>query len=225
MLTALSEGLDSALTGLAGDLWLSVGLIGLVALGEAVLVVGLFVPSTPVLLLAGGLVADGRLPFLPVYAAAVSGAVIGDAVSYWLGFALKDRIMELWPLRRYPQHVARGEAFFERHGGKSVFIGRFVPGIKTLIPGIAGLAGMDWRRFTIVNVVSALAWAAAHIVPGMLLVSWLESMGLDPETTIVVSGAAIVAGAVLVHAARPAISAMWCRLTPSARRHGPADMP
>jgi undecaprenyl-diphosphatase len=180
-----SVWLDTLLTSISGNFWLSMGFIFAVSIGECVFILGLFVPSTPVLLVAGSLMALGKLPFWPIYLVAVLGAVIGDTISYWVGRALEQRIKEIWPFRNYRDQIARGEAFFARHGGKSVFIGRFIPGVKAVVPGIAGMLGMPWPRFFAINVLSAFCWAAAHIVPAMLLNAWLESIGLSIEEVIV----------------------------------------
>ena len=89
--------------------------------------------------------------------------------------------------------IEQGERFFSRHGGKSVFIGRFIPGVKSVVPGIAGMFGMDYRKFSLINVTSAFAWAAAHILPGMLLSAWLKSIGLSLEMVIIVGTLVLVA--------------------------------
>ncbi len=195
----ISAWLEMFLQGISDNFWLSFWFIFAVAIGEAVFILGLFVPSTPVLLLAGGIIAQGRLPFWEVYLAAVLGAVIGDAISYTVGFWLKDRIKAIWPFRNYLDVIARGEVFFAKHGGKSVFIGRFIPGVKAVVPGIAGMFGMPYRKFTIINITSAFAWAAAHILPGMLLSAWLKSIGLSLEMVIVVGTLILVALFLLVH--------------------------
>ena len=62
---------------------------------------------------------------------------------------------------------------------------QFIPGVKAVVPGIAGMLGMPWPRFFAINVVSAFCWAAAHILPGLLLSNWLKSMGLSIEAVIV----------------------------------------
>jgi undecaprenyl-diphosphatase len=195
-LHTVSVHLETFLTSVSDNFWLSVAFIFLVSIGEAVFILGLFVPSTPVLLLVGGIIATGKLPFWPIYLAAVIGAVIGDAVSYTVGFALKDRIKTVWPFRNYLELLGKGEVFFARHGGKSVFIGRFIPGVKAVVPGIAGMMGMPYRWFSVINVSSAFAWAAAHILPGMLLTAWLDSMGLSLELVIIV--AALILGALFL---------------------------
>src|SRR6185437_280974 len=182
----LTLWLDALLTGIADNFWLSMLFIFLISLGECVFVLGLLVPSTPVLLVTGTLIAQGKLPFWPIYLMAVLGAVFGDTISYWIGRLLEHRIKDVWPFRNYRDQIIKGEVFFARHGGKSVFIGRFIPGVKAVVPGIAGMLGMHWPRFFVINVVSAFAWAAAHILPGLLLSNWLNSIGLSIEWVIVV---------------------------------------
>lgn len=196
---ALAGWLELLLEQISGNFWLALGFVFVIAATEAVFILGLFIPSTPVLLLAGGLIAEGKLPFWEIYLAAVFGAAVGDAVSYAVGFWLKDRIRTIWPFRDYLELIDRGEAFFASHGGKSVFIGRFIPGVKAVVPGIAGMFGMDYRRFSLINITSAFAWAAAHIVPGMLLSAWLRSLGLSLEWVIVVGALVLVALFLLAH--------------------------
>ena len=140
-------------------------LVFFVSLGEALFIVGLFVPSTFVLIAVGALVGAGKLPFLPVLALASAGAFVGDALSFWVGHHYKGRLRSVWPFRRYAALLDKGEAFFQRHGSKSIFIGRFVPGVKAIVPGIAGMVRMDFTRFSVVNITSAVVWAAAHLVP------------------------------------------------------------
>lgn len=199
LLHQFSGWLEALLQGISDNFWLSFWFIFAVAIGEAVFILGLLVPSTPVLLLAGGIIAEGKLPFWEVYLAAVLGAVIGDAISYTMGFWLKDRIKTIWPFRNYLPLIERGEVFFAKHGGKSVFIGRFIPGVKAVVPGIAGMFGMDYRKFSIINVTSAFVWAAAHIIPGMLVSAWLKSMGLSLEMVIIVGTLVLVALFLVVH--------------------------
>lgn len=204
----VSSYLEAFLNTISGNFWLTFWFIFAVAIGEAVFILGLFIPSTPVLLLAGGIIAEGRLPFWEVYFAAVIGAIIGDALSYAIGHFLKGTIKEIWPFRHHRDLIARGEIFFARHGGKAVFIGRFIPGVKAVIPGVAGIMGMPYRRFTIINVTSAFVWAAAHILPGMLLTAWLKSIGLSLELVIVVGTLILTALFLLIHYHRRVLLAL-----------------
>ncbi|SDR25737.1 bifunctional DedA family/phosphatase PAP2 family protein [Pseudovibrio sp. Tun.PSC04-5.I4] len=148
-----------------------------VAMGEALFLIGLVFPSTVVLVGAGTLIGLGELNFLSIFIWTTAGAVTGDAFSYWFGYFYKDRVRSIWPLSKYPDWLQRGEDYFAEHGGKSIFIGRFVPGVKSVVPGIAGMADMSFRRFTFFNVTSALAWSAIHLLPGVLAGSALFAIG------------------------------------------------
>jgi membrane protein DedA with SNARE-associated domain len=196
---SVSTYFETFLNTVSGDYWLTFWFIFAISIGEAVFILGLFVPSTPILLLAGGIIAEGRLPFWEVYIAAVLGAVLGDAISYLIGHLLKDRIKVVWPFRDHRELIIRGENFFAQYGGQAVFIGRFIPGVKAVIPGVAGIMGMTYSHFTIINVSSALVWAAAHLLPGMLLTAWLKSIGLSLELVIVLGTLILTALFILLH--------------------------
>ena len=165
----IAQTLDAIVQFLGGHPILALLIVFAVSLGEALLIVGLVMPSTVILVGAGTMIGLGRLPFLPVFVATTLGAVAGDAISFWFGHHWKAGIRGIWPFSRVVFLIDRGERFFERHGGKSVFVARFLPGVKSAVPTVAGMVGMSPTRFAIVNVLSALAWAAAHLVPGVLV--------------------------------------------------------
>ena len=156
---------------------LAMAFIFFIAFGEALLIIGLFVPSTAVLIGAGMLVGTGHLGFWPVFLATTLGAVLGDQLSYWAGRLFGDRLKTMWPLNYYPGLVARGENFVRDHGGKSIAIGRFVPGVKAVVPGVLGMFRMNQFAFAAINVVSAVVWTAVHVFPGMLLGQGLALAG------------------------------------------------
>lgn len=162
------------------------------AMGEALFIIGLVVPSTVVLVGAGTLIGLGKLDPVSIFIWTTLGATAGDAISYWFGYFYKDKIKSVWPLSRYSHLVVRGEEYFKKHGGKSVFIGRFVPGVKSVVPGIAGMVGMDAWRFTVVNFTSAIAWTAAHIGPGIIAGSALDALGQISTRLALVVGALCV---------------------------------
>ncbi len=164
----------------------AIAIIFLVAFGEALLIIGLFVPSTVVLVGAGILVGTGKLGFWEVFTATAVGAIAGDQVSYWAGRFYGDKLKQMWPLSAYPHLVDRGEAYVRVHGGKSIAIGRFVPGIKAVVPGIIGMLGMSQLYFVLVNVSSGLVWTALHIVPGILIGQGLSIAGELSERLVVV---------------------------------------
>ena len=148
------------------------------SVAESLLIVGLFIPGTIVMFGVGTLVATGVLNLWETLGWAALGAVVGDGISFWIGHYYKDRLRSMWPLRRFPGLMSRGEGFFLKHGGKSVLFGRFVGPVRPVIPTIAGMMGMSPAHFTVVNVVSALIWAPAYILPGVVFGA---SMGLASE--------------------------------------------
>lgn len=195
--------ISNALTAVSSNYWLFVFLVFLVCVGEAVFILGLLVPSLPILLLVGALISKEGLDFWPIFFAATAGGVVGDAISYWIGFWLKDRIKTIWPFKNYLPLIARGEVFFQNHGGKAIFIGRFITGLKAVVPGIAGMLGMKWIYFTIINVFSAFVWAASHILPGYFAYDWLDSMGMSPELVMLLAATLLGAGFILIHYWKP----------------------
>ena len=175
-MTELTQG---ALDYIGSNPTLGVTVAFLIAMGEALLIIGLFVPSTATLIAIGGLVGLGKLPFWPVFLATFLGAVAGDAISFWVGYIYRDRLKDIWPFSRYRGLFESGQAYFAKHGGKSIVIGRFIPGVKAVVPGIAGMMDMGVVRFSVLNVLSAIVWAAAHILPGIsagLALQWLGSI-------------------------------------------------
>ncbi|AOV17010.1 hypothetical protein BJI67_08010 [Acidihalobacter aeolianus] len=139
----------------------------LAALAETVLVVGLFLPGSTLLLLLGALSASpGGPSFIGILLFAVVGATLGDNVNYWLGRRYGQRWTRegLWLLRR--EHIEKTHTFFARHGGKSVFLSRFIPSLKEVAPFVAGTAGMSPRWFLLWNLLGALGWGLQWVGAG-----------------------------------------------------------
>ena len=127
---------------------------------------GLLFPGVTLLIAAGTLMRSGALPYLPVMLGAILGAVFGDWVSYWIGRRCGGGIARLWPFSRNPEMLPSGIRFFARHGGKSVFIGRFFGPMRAVIPLAAGIMHMPRGRFWVANVASALVWAPMLLFAG-----------------------------------------------------------
>jgi membrane protein DedA with SNARE-associated domain len=137
-----------------------------VSFGESLAFISFAFPGTSVLIAAGALISAGDLQLWPVLAGAVCGAVLGDSISYWLGLRYGHHTEKLWPFTRHPHILPRGHAFFERHGVKSVFIGRFFGPFRAVVPLIAGITRMPMPRFWSANIISALIWAPVLLIPG-----------------------------------------------------------
>jgi len=165
----------------------------LTSLSESLAFVGLLVPGTALMFGFGAVVATGSLHLWPVLLLACSGAVLGDGASYWLGHLYQERLMGIWPFSRYPGMMKNAEAFFRRHGGKSIFFGRFVGPIRPVIPVVAGMLGMNPARFVIVNVLSAAGWAFAYILPGVFFGTSLAVAGAVSSRLAVLLGVLLAA--------------------------------
>jgi membrane protein DedA with SNARE-associated domain len=167
-----------------------------VSFGESFVLISFAFPGTSVLLAAGALIAAGNLPFWPIVAGAVCGAVLGDAISYWLGRRYGHLTETRWPFTRHPEILPRGHAFFARHGVKSVFIGRFFGPLRSVIPLIAGITRMPKHHFWIANVLSALIWAPVLLVPGAVATYALTSMevGVRWKAGLTVAAMLLIAG-------------------------------
>ena len=151
----------------------AVPLVFLLAFGESFAFVSLLLPATAILLAAAGLIGASGLPFWPIWAAAVIGAILGDWISYWIGYRFKDQIANMWPLSRAPGLLERGQAFFLRWGTASVFFGRFFGPLRCVMPLVAGISGMPSLPFQVANVLSALVWATGILAPGVFGARWL----------------------------------------------------
>lgn len=170
----MAELLRDLLTWVAANPgWAYLGVF-LVALTESLAIVGLVVPGAIMMVGAGALIAAGALDFWPVCLWAIAGAVVGDGLSYWLGRHYRERLTTLWPFTRYPDSLAGGVRFFRKYGGKSVAFGRFVGPIRAVIPLVAGMLGMPVGRFLVANILSAIAWAPAYLLPGIVFGASLE---------------------------------------------------
>ena len=128
----------------------------LLALSEAVPVIGVIVPGSAVIVGIAALVPSGVVSLWPLLTTALLGAILGDGLSFWLGHRYHRDILQRWPLSHYPDLMARSEAFFQRHGGKSVFLARFTPGVRAFVPLVAGMLQMPLHRFYAANILSAL---------------------------------------------------------------------
>jgi membrane protein DedA with SNARE-associated domain len=144
----------------------AVAVMFITSFGESFAFVSLLFPGTSLLIAAGALMAAGSLPYFPILAGAVIGAVLGDTVSFWIGHRFGGGIAQVWPFTRSPELLPSGIRFFARHGGKSVFIGRFFGPMRAVIPLAAGIMRMPRGRFWFANVTSAIVWAPMLLFAG-----------------------------------------------------------
>jgi membrane protein DedA with SNARE-associated domain len=144
-------------------------IVFLLAFGESLAFVSLFLPFWAMLVGIGTLVTASGLDFWSIWLAASLGAALGDWVSYWLGAHFQHRVAGWWPLSRYPQMLPKGEAFFARYGWMAVVLGRFSGPLRATVPLAAGITRMPIVPFQLANVGSAFLWAATLMIPGVYL--------------------------------------------------------
>ncbi|PRY71936.1 bifunctional DedA family/phosphatase PAP2 family protein [Halomonas ventosae] len=156
-------------------------IIAAIALVESLALVGLLVPGVVLMTAAASLAGHQEMAVLPMLVAAFLGAILGDGLSFLLGYTQRERVTAMWPLSRHPEWLARGARFFQRHGPLSVLLGRFVGPVRPVVPLIAGMLQMSPRAFTWANLVSAALWAPAYVLPGYLLGRTWQKLLAVPE--------------------------------------------
>ncbi|HKP88872.1 MAG TPA: DedA family protein [Thermoleophilaceae bacterium] len=160
---------------------------------------GVPLPGETALIAAGILAADGRLEIELVVLVAAGAAIVGDNVGFWIGRRGGRKLLELpGPLQRHRQGVlVRGEAIFRRHGGKTVFFGRWFSGLRIASAWLAGVNRMPWGEFLVYNALGGIAWA----VSVGLLAYWAGHSADDVLKVVGVGGlgvALVVLGAFLL---------------------------
>ena len=183
--------LDQTLAGLAGQYgaWLY-GILFLVIFAETGLVVFPFLPGDSILFISGTVVAVAGLDVHVLVLVLVAAAILGDSVNYAVGRYIGPKVFHepasRWFKREY---LLRTQAFYDKYGGITIIIGRFVPIIRTFAPFLAGVAGMTYPRFLSYNIVGAVAWITSLVYAGYLFgnIPWVKE-----NLTFIVVGIVIV---------------------------------
>ena len=164
----------------------------LLSFGESVAFLSLLFPGTAIMVAAGAFIPGGTLSFWPQVIGCVLGATLGDGISFWLGRRYGHLVEKVWPFTRHPEQLARGFAFFQRHGGMSVFIGRFFGPLRAVIPLVAGMAKMRASVFWAANILSAVVWAPLLLLPGALTATALRTMRFAQDWEWVIAGGVVL---------------------------------
>ncbi len=149
-------------------------LVFVIAIMETTLGLGLFVPGSSFILVAGAFSAKGYFKIYPLIILAILGAIIGDNINYFLGkrYGREWTKNGIWFLKK--KHFVKAEKFFQKHGGKSVFLGRFIPTIKEIVPFVAGTLKMKKNTFFFWNVLGAIGWGLEWSLAGYFFGQSLE---------------------------------------------------
>ncbi len=158
--------------------WLPVIML-VFAAAETTAFLSILVPSTAVLVAVGALAATGAVSFLPLWAGATAGAIVGSTFSYWLGRRYGSTVLAMRPLRDHPEMVEKTRLAFAKYGPATLFIGHFATVFRPVAFLMAGISGMTLPRFLFWNVLGCIAWA--FLIPklgqyGGDLFGWLWSI-------------------------------------------------
>jgi membrane-associated protein len=136
---------------------------------ETGLVVTPFLPGDSLLFAAGALAANGKMSIELVFIVFSLAAIIGDTVNYAIGHALRNKVANSEKIPFVKQeHLVKTHKFFEKHGGKTIIIARFIPIIRTFAPFVAGVGIMPYKKFISYNIIGAVAWVASFLTLGVL---------------------------------------------------------
>jgi membrane-associated protein len=172
------------------QLIINVGYVGLFAIvfAESGLFFGFFFPGDSLLLTAGLLASREILNILILIPILFIGAVLGDTVGYWFGARTGPLLFKREESLLFkPKHLLAAKAFYEKHGGKTITLARFMPFVRTFAPIVAGAAEMHYRRFLFFNLIGGMAWAVGVTLLGYYLGSALGHIeGIDKYFTLLV---------------------------------------
>jgi membrane-associated protein len=140
----------------------------LIVFGETGFVVLPFLPGDSLLFIAGAFAASGAMNIWVLMALLISAAVLGNTLNYWIGSVVGHRIYDVdsrWISR---EALMKTHSFYEKHGGKTIVLARFVPLVRTFAPFVAGVSEMSWSRFQQYNILGAVLWVVIFVGGGYL---------------------------------------------------------
>ena len=142
-------------------------LVGALCFGEAAVMLGFFLPGETAVVLGGFLAYEHRVNLVAMVVLVVACAIAGDSVGYLVGQRFGPRLLRTRLLRDRPA-VDRSRAFIQRRGAAAVFLARFVAVFRALVPGIAGISELRYRRFLVANALGGLVWGVLYTMLGYL---------------------------------------------------------
>jgi membrane-associated protein len=169
-----SKGIESLVT--EGGIYALAAII----FSENALLVGFFLPGDSLLITAGILIGSKRVDinFLVLAVVLCVAAIIGESVGYFIGKKAGQTLYRRPNSRFFKrEHLMRTHHFYEKHGGKTIILARFIPIIRTFVPVVAGAAGMDLKKFTIFNIVGGIVWIFAGLLAGLILGQTVDNIG------------------------------------------------
>lgn len=162
-------------------------IMALAVFAETGLLAGFFLPGDSLLVTAGVFAARGDLDIVFLNILLCISAILGDAVGYQIGKRAGKALFDKPDSRFFKrEHLLKTHAFYEKHGGKTIVIARFIPIIRTFAPTVAGIAGMGYLRFASFNVFGGIFWVLSMTMLGYLLGNVIPGLDKDIEKLVLV---------------------------------------
>lgn len=185
----------------------SIGLLGIAAIIfiESAVPFGFVLPGDTLLFAAGILAAKGHFGIVELIVIVLVCTIASVTVGYAGGKQIGKRFFkkeDAMIFRR--EYVETAKKFYERHGGKAILLSRFVPAVRSFVPMVAGIAGMNYHRFMFYNIVGGIIWATTIPLLGFYAGGWLESQGINVDHLIL----PIIAAIVIISALGPFVHAL-----------------
>lgn len=186
---------------------------------EASAFLGVVVPGEAAVVIGGALASQGRISLGSAIAAAILGAIVGDTVGYEIGARWGQRMLPRVSRRR-AQRIEKAEAYLRRHPGWTITLGRFPPGLRTLVPGAAGMSRVRYRTFLLYNVIGGVVWGTTFVLLGYAAGhEWRRVERLISASGLALLGAIVVGWLVVRSVRHGALS----RLRRASRRERAAE--
>lgn len=172
--------------------------VGALVFAEAAIFIGFVLPGETAVLVGGFVASTGRLSVVVLGFVVVAAAIVGDSVGYQVGKYLGPRLLAWHRMERHLSRVEAARAFLDGRGAPAVFVGRFTAFLRAVIPGLAGLSRMRYRRFLLYNALGGLVWGVGCVVAGYVAGSsylqvarWLGRGGAVAVAVVVVVAVAV----------------------------------
>lgn len=154
-----------------GVYWAALVAVAIIVFTETGLLVGFLLPGDSLLVVLGIVAQIGGWNLWPFLIGLSVAAIVGDTVGYWIGWKAGPAIFNRPSSRLFKQeYLQRAKAFYEKHGGKTIILARFVPIVRTFVPVVAGAAKMEYRTFLFYNVFGGIGWIFSMVLFGYYLI-------------------------------------------------------